>query len=499
MPQVINTNIASLTAQRNLNRSQGALNISLQRLSSGLRINSAKDDAAGLAITDRMTSQIRGLNQAVRNSNDGISVVQTAEGALQEASNILQRMRELAIQSANDSNSASDRSILQKEVVQLQNELNRIADTTSFNGKKLLDGTFVTQKFHVGANANETIQVDINSARATSMGAEEIKGTATKDHVGAALAAATDATGGNNVAADAAFKITGSSGVATLSVAADATAAKIASQINGDSANTGVFATADNSVDIDTLAAAGTISFTLKAQDESQATVGTEANITATVTSTTDLSALRDAINTETAKTGITATLDSSGAKITLTNDTGHDIVVENADNGDAADNAVFNVGGVTLTDNGAGGTNNDSIVVGGKVSLNSSDSFLVTTTGTDILAATSTTSSLNSVAAIDISDQAGANSALTVADQALSFIADAKASLGAVQNRFESTIANLTTVSENLVSARSRIQDADFAAETASLTKNQILQQAGIAILSQANALPQSVLSLLG
>lgn len=499
MPQIINTNLASLNAQRNLNRSQGDMNTSLQRLSSGLRINSAKDDAAGLAITDRMTSQIRGLNQAVRNANDGISVVQTAEGALQEASNILQRLRELSIQSANDSNSATDRANLQKEVGQLQSELNRIADNTTFNGTNLLDGTFVTKKFQVGSNANETISVDISSSRATAMGAQEIKGTATKDHVGAALAAATDATAGNNVAADAAFKVTGSLGAATLSIAADATAAKIASQINGESANTGVTASASNSVDLDTLVSAGTISFTLKSQDESQATVGTAASISAVVTSTTDLSALRDAINTETAKTGITATLDASGAKITLTNDTGHDIVVENADNGDATDNAVFSIGGVALTDNGAGGTNNDSIVVGGKVTLSSSESFLVNATATDILAATSTSSALNSIADVNISTQTGANSAISVVDEALAFIADTRATLGAVQNRFESTISNLQSVSENVTAARSRIQDADFAAETAMLTKNQILQQAGISVLSQANALPQNVLSLLG
>lgn len=498
MPQIISTNLASLNAQRNLNRSQNALNTSLQRLSSGLRINSAKDDAAGLAITERMTSQIRGLNQAVRNANDGISVVQTAEGAMQEASNILQRMRELSIQSANDSNSAADRTNLQKEVVQLQNELNQISSTTTFNGKNLLDGTFTTQQFQVGSNANEAISVNIGNTGATALGAQEINGSAVKTHVGSALAAATDGTGGNGVSADAAFKITGAIGTQTLSIAAKSTAALIASQINGASASTGVTASASNSVTLDTLAQAGTISFTLSSQDSAQNTVGTAVNISATVTSTTDLSALSSAINAATAQTGITASLSASGAAITLSNSTGHDIVVANASNGDATDNNVLNVGGVTLKDNGGGGTNNDSIVVGGKVSLDGSAAFLVSTTNTDILAATSTSSTLNSVAQVDISSQSGANSAISVLDQALSSIADSRANLGAIQNRFESTIANLQTVSENVTAARSRIRDADFAEETANLTKNQILQQAGVAILSQANSLPQNVLSLL-
>lgn len=500
MPQIINTNIASLTAQRNLDRSQGALQTSLQRLSSGLRINSAKDDAAGLAIVDRMTSQIRGLNQAVRNANDGISVAQTAEGALQESSNIMQRMRELAIQSANDSNSANDRANIQKEVVQLQSELNRIAETTTFNGKNLLDGNFVTQQFQVGSNANETIAVSIGSASAQSMGADQIKGTATKDNIGGALTAVADGTGGNNVAADAAFVVTGGLGTATLSTALDTTAAKIAEQVNAESANTGVSATASTSTTISSVAT-GNVSFSLSSQDDSQAAVGTATTVSALITSSTDLTALRDAINAETARTGVTATLGATGATIDLTNTTGHDIVVANASNNDGADTAtVLQVGGTALADSDSTGSAavTDSIVVGGKLEFSSSDSFLIQTTGTDILAATSTSSSLSSVADIDVSTRDGSNDALAVLDEALSFITDTRADLGAVQNRLNSTISNLQNISENVSAARSRVQDADFAAETANLTKNQILQQAGLSILSQANASGQSVLSLL-
>ncbi len=493
MPQIINTNISSLTAQRNLDRSQGALQTSLQRLSSGLRINSAKDDAAGLAIVDRMTSQIRGLNQAVRNANDGISVAQTAEGALQEGSNILQRVRELAIQSANDSNSANDRANIQKEVVQLQSELNRIAETTTFNGKNLLDGNFVTQQFQVGSNANETISVSIGSASATSMGADQVKGTATQDNMGTALAAAADGTGGNGTAADAALVITGGLGAATLSTPANGTAASIAAQVNGETANTGVSATATTSTTISNVAT-GSVSFKLSSRDEAGAAVGTESTVSAVITSATDLSALRDAINAETARTGVTATLGGAGDTIDLTNTTGQDIAVADVADGTAGATAVLSVGGEVLTDEGA----TDSIVVGGKLEFNGSDSFLIQSTGTDILTNASTSSSLSSVADIDLSTREGSNNALAVIDEALSFITDTRADLGAVQNRLDSTISNLQNISENVSAARSRIQDADFAAETANLTKNQILQQAGLSILSQANSSGQSVLSLL-
>ena len=179
MALTINTNVASLNAQRNLTSSQGDLATAMQRLSSGLRINSAKDDAAGLAISDRMTSQIRGLNQAARNANDGISMAQTAEGALQETTNILQRMRELAIQAANDTNSSSDRASLQAEVNQLQQEMTRIASSTSFNNRNVLDGTLNNAQFQVGANANETITFSIPSAQSDDLGINSLKSTAT--------------------------------------------------------------------------------------------------------------------------------------------------------------------------------------------------------------------------------------------------------------------------------------------------------------------------------
>ena len=502
MPQVINTNISSLNAQRNLNSSQGALQTSLERLSSGLRINSAKDDAAGLAIVDRMTSQIRGLNQAVRNANDGISVAQTAEGALQEGSNIMQRMRELAIQSANDSNSDSDRANIQKEVVQLQSELNRIAETTTFNGKNLLDGNFVTQQFQVGSNANETIAVSIGSTSANSMGADQIKnveGETAKvnENIGNALAATNDIATGNGVDEDTGFKITGGSTPQTFTVEANSTAAEIATSVNALTADTGVTASASTKTTISEVAA-GSVTFKLSSRNGASEEIGSEQPISATVADTKDLSSLRDAINAQTANTGVTATLSSGKDEIELSNTTGQDIVIADANSSTAAVTAdVMKVGGAGLLNNpAAAGT--DSIVVGGKVEFSSSGSFLIETSNTEVMAAASTSSELSSVAEIDLSTREGSNSALAVLDEALGFITDSRADLGAVQNRLDITISNLQNISENVSAARSRVQDADFAAETANLTKNQILQQAGMSILSQANSAPQSVLSLL-
>lgn len=492
MPQVINTNIVSLNGQRNLDRSQSALHTSLERLSSGSRINSAKDDAAGLAITDRMTSQIRGLNQAARNANDAISVTQTAEGAMQESADILQRMRELAVQSANDTNTDADRVSLQKEVAQLQQELNRISDSTSFNGKNLLDGSFTSQKFQIGANADQTINLSINSTHATDLGEHQ---STSNTQVGTALAAASDTSGGNNVAAQS-LTLNGAKGSATLAVSADDTAKEIADLANAQSGSTGVTATAKTSTTLDNVAADGTISLTL------QSSGGTAASISAGVT-TTDLTNLADAINARSAETGVTATLSENKDAITLENAQGEDILISDADNsGVAAAAAGFDVGGVNLikTD-GATGTANDSIVVGGQVSFQSDKSFTATSDdGTNtVLAGASAASSLSSVAQIDISSQSGSNSALSVIDKALGSIANQRADLGALQNRFESTISNLQGISENVSAARSRIRDADFAVETAELTRNQILQQAGTAMLAQANSLPQNVLSLLG
>ena len=493
MAMTVNTNVLSLTTQRALGNTQSSLSTSMERLSTGLRINSAKDDAAGLGITDRMTSQIRGLNQAVRNAGDAISLSQTAEGSMQEATNILQRMRELAIQSANDSNSSADRTNLQKEVAQLQQELNRIADTTTFNGKKILDGSFSAQKFHVGANANETISVTVTSIRGTVLGNQ---GVSANTHVGTALAAAADATGGNGVAAQN-LTISGTASSGALGVSLNDAASDIASLVNGASATTGVTATASNSVAIAGLSLGGTVGLTLSTSN-SGGTVGSAITVSAAIT-TTDYSALADAINAVSASTGVSAVLASNSQSITLENTTGDDINVANfTHSGDAAE--TITVGGVTLTGPTAGTpAATDSIVVGGTVSFSSSSSFVVATdTGTTVMAAASSSSTLSSVADINIGTQSGSNDALSVLDQALRSVSNSRADLGAIQNRLETTISNLSNISENVSAARSRVQDADFAAETSNMTRAQIIQQAGVAMLSQANAQPQLVLSLL-
>jgi flagellin len=486
MAMTINTNIASLNAQRNLGKTQGALNKSLERLSSGLRINSAKDDAAGLAISSRMTSQVRGLNQAVRNDNDGISLSQTAEGAMQESTNILQRMRELAVQSANDTNSASDRVNIQKEVSQLQAELGRISEQTSFNGQNILDGSFTAAKFHVGAFADQSITVNIGDTSATSMGAQTVSTIA---NVGA-LAGAADISGNNGVAIQN-LVVSGSAASGNLAVALGDSAYDIAELINGASATTGVTASAKTEVTLDNLVNGGTVTFDLSTSN-ADGTVGTAATISASVT-TTDVTDLASAINAVSASTGVTATLNATGDGMTLESGLGNDInILDAADSIGAA--GVFDIGGTTLTMAG-----NDSIVVGGQVTTSSTSGYTVNTdTGVTILASASEGSTLSSVAAVNVGTQTGANAALDVIDQALAFLSSTRADLGAVQNRFESTIANLQSVSENVAAAKARIMDADFAAETANLTKAQVMQQAGVAMLAQANMLPQTVLALL-
>ena len=383
MAAIINTNVVSLNAQRNLSSSQNALATSLQRLSSGMRINSAKDDAAGLAISERMTSQIRGLNQAARNANDGISMSQTAEGALGEIGNNLQRIRELAVQSRNASNSVSDRQALNNEVQQVKSEIDRVASSTSFNGTKLIDGSFTNQSFQVGANVGETISISsLVDARSSSLGTST---SSTANVTGAASTAFTAITAGDLTI----------NGVSVGAVAAGSNAA----------------------------------------------TQG--ANIAA-------------AINTVSSTTNVTATADAAG-KVTLTNVSGSTTVVAFA---------------------GASGT--------------------TATTGLTAGTTAVTTATSAGFANLDISNTANADFAIAAMDSALSALNAGRADLGAYQNRFSSAIANVQTTAENLSASRSRIVDTDFAAETATLSRNQVLQQAGTAMLTQANAMPQSVLALL-
>ena len=713
MGLTINTNVMSLNAQRNLGQSQRALSQSMQRLSSGLRINSAKDDAAGLGISDRMTSQIRGLNQSVRNANDGISLSQTAEGALQESTNILQRMRELAIQSANDTNSATDRQSLQAEVNQLKQEMTRIAETTQFNGKNLLDGSLTDATFQIGANANETISLSISSAKAVDLGnnsltttnsygiesatstfaavtsgSESLRagqpfnpvsgeiisytlldgttgnvsisatnpvetlvsaldalegvtatgfnemtinnmsstGLLTLEHAGnltiidfsnsasanlatlqatfttehgytvsqngsgssltytiSASSAAhfvadingggqadingpnggnitvrdlnnafddfanvagaisiiadpgvsltsnrsnrlfaatageellsktgvSDTSAGNAVGAQI-LNIVGPSGSSSLSIQENTTAAGIATAVNAESASTGVTAEARTSATLSDLSADGSISFDLQGTNE------TAISISATVTSS-DLSSLAQAINAETGRTGITAALSGSNDRIELVQTGGYDIKISGFEHGAAVDGIGGTEQAIKVTGNeGAattlldGGYNSalNSTVVGGELTFSGQGEFNITsniaatTTGGSIFsgaAGTANVSTLNTISDIDITTVAGATNAVKSIDGAIGSIDSIRGDLGALQNRFESTISNLANVAENLSAARSRILDADIAQETSNMTKQNILQQAGISILAQANQAPQLTLSLLG
>jgi len=479
MPQVINTNIMSLNSQRNLNKSQAGLQTSLQRLSSGLRINSAKDDAAGLAISERFTSQIRGLTVAARNANDGISLAQVAEGALEEASNILQRIRELSVQSINATNSPSDRSALQLEVGQLTAELNRIAKATEFNGQKILDGTFGTALFQVGSNANQTIVATTGNFKTDQYGDYRIQGYDSF------------VTNANRFDAAGTFVLSGAQGTATVTYAANTSVREIAASINLVNESTGVTASALTATDI-TFAQSGAYKFDLVSENSSSISVGFNISNASGVQ---DLSIAASAFNDVTAKTGVVATVKDDGTGITLTNYDGANITV--------SDTTFANAANVTVTTSNssttlAADTVASNAIVTGQVTFDAVKSFTIQGTATEVLSAASEASILQKVSDFDISTVDGANLALTVADAALQQISGQRAKFGALQNRFSSTISNLETSVENLSAARSRIRDADFAAETAELTRTQILQQAGTAMLAQANQIPQNVLSLL-
>lgn len=698
MAQIINTNVASLNAQRNLNRSQSSLAVALTRLSSGLRINSAKDDAAGLAISERFTTQIRGLNQAVRNANDAISLSQTAEGALGEFGNILQRIRELAIQSANSTNSSSDRTALQSEASSLIAELQRVATTTEFNGQAIINGTFIGAQFQVGANANQVITVDVGNAQTNALGSFQVGNTATTvngtaltggdltingtdvgisvsssaEDVAVAINAVTSSTGvkasastetvsdntllrnqtllsGDLVINDVNIgAVTGSNTIATQG-------ANLAAAINNSTNTSGVSAVADLATgaltltsttgkDIEiksnngqagysrlenatgfeitdtsaqaqseftitgeravytltTAAGAGTIgdqfdiggtTFTLIADagaiGTNEVRIGTDAatfasRIRSDVTSanlanvvisgagndaiiTSDIvsSTITDSLTTEAAANltvatttaaagiavgdtllvgGVTYTFTVSG---TGTNEVSLDALDEDAvatnfatavnaaytslntniqsnapganvllltsdllgSTGDATVDATFTAaagiaesltGAGTETGPAADGTTGAEDTTRGTIELNSSTQFTIGGNNTSRAGLQTASATLNSIDGVNISTVSGANTAIALIDGALDQVNGIRGDLGAVQNRFESTIANLSATSENLSAARSRIRDTDFAAESAALIRAQILQQAGIAILSQANSLPQLVLSLL-
>jgi flagellin len=507
MSAIINTNIDSLNSQRQLTRSQGDLSTALQRLSSGLRINSAKDDAAGLAIADRFTSQIRGLDQARRNANDGISLAQTAEGSLSSMADMLQRVRELAVQSANETNSASDRAALQNEVANLTAELNRMAQTTQFNGRNLLDGTFTSAQFQVGANANQTITATSQNFLTSAYGSyrmgslEEgddtthttngdlVKGSTTTNVITTFSATNTTRLTGTT------FTVNGSLGSQAITYAATDTAKIVAGAVNAKSALTGVTATARTEIQMLSFTAAKSYSVAVTADNTTAVTVAF--TVGASVNSD-GLSAAVAAFNDVSSKTGVTARVDDGGTSIILTNAAGNNITLANAASGSTSFNLASYTGGGNATASGAVATGATALVQG-QLTLDSDKTFNVSgATANDWFTAATGASQQQAVQYADVSNKDAANRTIALIDGALQNVATQRARYGALQNRFESTVKSLMTASENMSASRSRIQDADFAAETANLTRAQILQQAGIAMLSQANALPQQVLSLL-
>ena len=467
MSMTINTNLASLTAQNNQSMSANALQTAITRLSSGLRINSAADDAAGLAISDRMTAQINGLNQAAQNANDGISLAQTADGALSSVSDNLQRIRELAVQSANATNSSSDRASLQLEVSQLQQEIDRVATQTQFNGTNLLDGSFTAKAFQVGANAGQTITVaSIASARSSALG--QYQGySLTNQSIG----------GASNVAVATSVTI---GGVATSlgTIATDAKA--IASAITA-SGVPGLTATANA-----TSVAAGTSAITGIAGASTITVNGLAISVTNSTNAATNRANTVAALNAQSAATGVVAT--DTGTGVSLAAADGRNIVVAFAAGGST---------GATVADYGlaAAATTGATINVGYSApsGVTGNVVFAGAFGNTTAIAATGT-----AVSGVDVSTVAGANAALSSIDAALATIDSTRASLGAIQNRFTSTVSNLQNSSQNASAARSRIEDANFAAETANLSRAQVLQQAGTAMVAQANQMPQQVLKLL-
>ena len=503
MPQVINTNVMSLNAQRNLSTSGGQLATSLQRLSSGLRINSAKDDAAGLAISERFTTQIRGLNQAIRNANDGISLAQTAEGALGEITQNLQRIRELAVQSANSTNSASDRAALDAEVQERLAEIERIGTQTAFNGLKVLDGTFGTSQFQIGANAGETISVNLSQGAKASQIGQIATATSTTEVSTAALG------GTGTIRVGSADAVTIGASVAGNEAGQSVGSAYAKANAINDASVPGLTATATNNIEL-TVA-----SVTASATDTYQLTINgvNIFNTTASGATTITSQQIADAVNAQSDETGVTAAL--NGSDLLLSASDGRDIAIGQTLGGGATGGVTdgnsgtgVDVNGVTYYQgtigtaaNATDGSTNAAAVNGGRLTLSATENIAITVDGTSMgFAGAAMDIALDSTTldSMDVTSVANANEAMLRVDSALTKISEIRGSLGAIQNRFESTITNLTTASENLTSSRSRIQDADFAAETAALTRAQILQQAGTAILAQANSVPQNVLSLL-
>lgn len=469
---VINTNVSALNAQRTVGKTQDQLSLAIQRLSTGFRINSAADDAAGLAITDRMTAQIRGLNQAVRNANDGVSTLQTADASLQDVTNLLQRARELAVQAANDTNTSSDRLSLNAEAGSIIAELDRLANTVAFNGKKLIDGTFSNAQFQIGANANQTISFSIGNAQTSNQGAKITQGLSVSSTVFTALSSAGITVNG--------VAITGLSSLTDID--------QVINAINNKTTETGVTAIKNTQTIVtDT-------GFTGINAGSSQTLTINGVSITLTTGNASTASDFATTVNQFANQTGVTVTTGSTSTVVTFTRTNGGNIDISETtgttgvgDNVGSSASRIFNAGFTLSVE-----LNKTLTITTGS---NASD--LGFTTG--VVGTAGTGYAEKRVSALNISTASGANDAIQTIDFALTQIGKLRGEIGAVQNRFTSAISSLQVASENISAARSRIRDTDVAKETAELTRNQILLQAGVSVLAQANQLPQIALSLLG
>ena len=537
MTTVINTNVPAIIAKSNMDRVQRELESSINKLSSGQRINKAADDAAGMAVANRMESQIRGLTMAIRHGKDGQNLVDTADGAQIEISNMLQRLRELAVQASSDTLDTNNRTFLNAEATALKAEINRISEQTTWNNLNLLDGTYTGKVFQVGFKGAETIDVTIDDAATDAIGAFNMHSIG---HAEQQIFADE-----SSYIAATTISVSGYLGSATVAVQKDTTGVnssvkKLASDINAVKNSTGVEATAITKAKLHSVSATGVISFNLSGNHETTGTTAaTFYAVTATLAATTDLDPLADAINKHAANTGITAKLGATAAELILTHQTGETIFLRDINVGggttknlslsaldkfgndhntaDTTLNRLENTGDEKFTTGTDHAAKRHGYVLG-TVTLSSIKNFTVAgdhqtqlngyfedgTTGNTakfgMVGQTTAggTAKLSSVASISVADQEHATDAIAVLDAAIAKIDQQRADLGAISNRLSSVVDNNTSMVTNTESSKSHILDTDFAVETTKLTRTQILQQAATSMLAQANASKQSVLALL-
>jgi flagellin len=487
---IINTNTSALSTINALNSTQGSLNTYLQQLSTGKSINGPADNPAGYAIAQRFQTQINGLNQAVSNGNQGVSLVQTATGAIQNQTSLLQQIRTTAVQAANASNTAQDRQALQGVVSQLLAQVQTIATQTQFNGQNLLDGTFSGAQFQVGANANQIINVSISNSQSNAIGNNTLASSGTVYSTNGAFtnggytlgSAFTISSGGGNFTAGS-VSISGSAGAGSVAVTADESASKIAASVNGVSQSTGVTATATNSVAFTVTSGSFAFSLSNGTSGSASNTVNISANVTGV--NPTGLSGLVSAINNSTAQTGVAASVNSSN-QLVLTQSNGQNMLFSGF-----GGSGTLVAKSTTLSS----ATGNGVALVQGAVQFQSTQGYALS--GGSQIGLTDI-SSLTAVSTVNVSTAEGAQQAISVVDQAINTLNQQNGSLGAIQNRIQASVANDQTTATNLQSAQSVVQDANIAQATSQMTKYQILQQAGISTLAQENSLQQSFLKLI-